>query len=84
MFVSQITFSLGKTTPLQPITGYAEDQYANVKPDATCTVTFAPEECDPRTKAGQKLLAEAFALAQDAAAAELVQFHAALLKMLGR
>lgn len=38
MQISAITFSIEKTTPLEPVTGNPDDRYANVKPAATVTV----------------------------------------------
>ena len=38
MRISSVTFSIGRTMPLQPISRRPEDAYANVKPTASCTV----------------------------------------------
>jgi hypothetical protein len=69
MQVSQVTFSIASTMPLS-------QQYANVKPFASATVTFdADEPCDPETPAGQALIKQAYATAQDAVLSQIAQFR---------
>jgi len=60
MFISELTFSLGNTIPLQPITGDPGDAYSNVKPHISAKATFGPTECDPDTPEGQALLDNAY------------------------
>lgn len=44
--IKQVTFSIVRTIPLMPITGDPADEYANVKPFASCTVEFDHDEVD--------------------------------------
>jgi hypothetical protein len=60
MFISEITFSLGNSMPLEVITRHPDDRYASVKPHASAKVCFDPHECDPETEAGQALINQAF------------------------
>jgi hypothetical protein len=60
MYLTELTFSLGNTIPLQPITGDPGDAYSNVKPHISAKVVFGPTECDPDTPAGQALLDNAY------------------------
>jgi len=46
MRVRSATFSITRTIPLAPITGDPADEYANIKPFASCTVEFNDDECD--------------------------------------
>ena len=46
MRVRSATFSITRTIPLAPITGDPADEYANIKPFASCTVEFDDDECD--------------------------------------
>jgi hypothetical protein len=43
--VLQITFSIGRAMPLQPISGRRDDEYANIKPHASCTIAFEDNDC---------------------------------------
>jgi hypothetical protein len=74
--ISEIVFSIGKTTPLAPLTGNSDDQYSNVKPFASCKVAFGPGESpDPSTKDGQRTLDKAYEHARDICVNQLVRFH---------
>ena len=44
MQISKINFSLGRTVPLQTLSGLEEDRFANIKPFTSVTVEFGPDE----------------------------------------
>jgi hypothetical protein len=81
MYVREITFSIANTMPLEPISGDADDRYANEKPDTSVTVAFGPTECDPDTDAGKALLSKAFELAQSASFEAMTTFRQEFKKL---
>ena len=82
MRIDKIVFSIAKTTPLYPLTGDPDDQYANVKPFASCTIEFEPKDVtDPKTKIGQATIAKAYDQAQEVCVGQLAKFHRDFKKM---
>jgi hypothetical protein len=74
MTIKEVTFSIEKTTPLMPLTGDPADQYSNVKPRASCTITLANDS----------ELDEAFQIAQDSCFDQLAKFHADFVAAFGK
>jgi hypothetical protein len=81
MFVREVTFSIGNTMPLEPISHDQDDRYANVKPETTVTVAFGPKECNPETEAGKALLQKGFEVAQEASFQAMLEFRQAFKKL---
>ena len=77
MRISEITFSLEKTTPLYPLTGDPADEYANVKPRASCTIEFEKD-------APNQPVEIAWEEAREQVLSQLVLFHQDLLALLGK
>ena len=57
MRIRSATFSITRTIPLAPITGDPADEYANIKPFASCTVEFDEEECNFTSKSAEAIKA---------------------------
>lgn len=75
MQVRSITFVLGRSIPLQPISGDPADQYASVRPSATVTVDLDSAEGNTATEEGRKFIASAFDEAATLCFNEITQFN---------
>lgn len=78
MRITQITFSLMRTMPLMPISRDPGDEYANVKPLASCTIEFDADD-DTRVttsnaKVAQEIVTEAFNQAGEAVFNQIKEF----------
>lgn len=81
MYIKSVTFSIAKTTPLFPITKNAGDQYANVRPMASCTIEFDAKEVDAEDDVEQKTK-YAYHIAEQHCIEQLTEFHTSLVEML--
>ena len=85
MRIRSATFSITRTIPLAPITGDPGDEYANIKPFASCTVEFNDDECDMTNKANadavKAMVKEGFALAASRAFDQMKDFRTELLEL---
>jgi hypothetical protein len=74
--ITELTFSLANTIPLQPITGDPADAYANVKPHISAKIEFDDEIADPESDAGKAVLDQAFEHLFDAVFSKMLTFRA--------
>jgi hypothetical protein len=72
MQVREVTFSIEKTTPLAPLTKDPDDQYSNIKPRASVTITLERGES----------VGDAFERAQTLCLEQMASFHADFVAML--
>lgn len=78
MRIKEITFSVTRAMPLYPISKRKEDEYANVKPFASCTVEFDMDDPTEITKANLEIVKavvmEAMSHAKSVAFTSVVEF----------
>lgn len=65
MKVTSITFKLGRTIPLMPLSNDQADQYANARPEASVTIDLTKNDADPAVEAGKKMIDDAFEFAAE-------------------
>jgi hypothetical protein len=75
MNIERIEFSVEKTTPLEPLTGNEDDRYANVKPRASMTIRFEPDD-------DLTAVDTAFGEARNYCLEQLVSFQAEIVALL--
>jgi hypothetical protein len=80
-----VTFSIERTMPLFPLSGDKADEYANMKPMASCTVEFDANDDTTVNKANleraKELVNEAMDHAQSVAFSQISDFRKAIVEM---
>ena len=78
MRITTITFSLMRTMPMFPITHDPADEYANVKPEASCTIEFDADDNtqynEQNAKHLKEIVSEAFNVAGEQVFEQIAEF----------
>lgn len=82
MKVRTISFTVGRSMPVMPLSGRADDQYASIRPSASVTIEIDSNEAsDPTTAAGTETIKKAFDEASTLAFQEMADFGIELRKL---
>ena len=74
MHVEKLTFSVGRTMPIYPLSLNRDDEYANIKPFASVTIAFDADEANLNKAEFKKIVEDAFDKSAKLAFEEIYKF----------